>query len=163
MSFLDIIMLAYFLPDFSFVMKKEIVFTPIIGIYALRVGCVPVKRGAKSKALSKMVSDYDQHAYYQDNRQIVIYPQGTRVLPNQTKGYKVGAGVLYDKFNLPCHLVGTNSGIFWPKGSWVRKSGTAIIDFFEVIEPGMSLNNFMKRIEKNIEDRSNLLMKDYLK
>ena len=163
MSFLDIIMLAYFLPEFSFVMKKEIVFTPIIGIYALRVGCVPVERGARSKALSKMVSDYDQHSYNQDNRQIVIYPQGTRVLPNQTKEYKVGAGVLYGKFNLPCHLVGTNSGIFWPKGSWVRKSGTAVIDFFEVIEPGMSLNNFMKRIEKNIEDRSNLLMKDYLK
>ena len=163
MSFLDIIMLAYFLPEFSFVMKKEIVFTPIIGIYALRVGCVPVNRGAKSKALSKMVSDYDQYSNSQDNRQIVIYPQGTRVLPNQTKDYKVGAGVLYDKFNLPCHLVGTNSGIFWPKGSWVRKSGTAIIDFFEVIEPGMPLSNFMKKIEKDIEDRSNLLMKDYLK
>ena len=163
MSFLDIIMLAYFLPEFSFVMKKEIVFTPIIGIYALRVGCVPVKRGARSKALSKMVSDYDQPSYNQDNQQIVIYPQGTRVLPNQTKEYKVGAGVLYGKFNLPCYLVGTNSGIFWPKGSWVRKSGTAVIDFFEVIEPGMSLNNFMKRIEKNIEDRSNLLMKDYFK
>ena len=163
MSFLDIIMLAYFLPEFSFVMKKEIVFTPIIGIYALRVGCVPVNRGAKSKALSKMVSDYDQYSNSQDNRQIVIYPQGTRVLPNQIKGYKVGAGVLYEKFNLPCHLVGTNTGIFWPKGSWERRSGTAVIDFFEVIEPGMPLNNFMKKIEKNIEDRSYLLMKDYLK
>ena len=163
MSFLDIIMLAYFLPEFSFVMKKEIVFTPIIGVYALRVGCVPVKRGARSKALNKMVSDYDLQSYKQDNQQIVIYPQGTRVLPNQKKEYKVGAGVLYGKFNLACHLVGTNSGIFWPKGSWVRKSGTAVIDFFEVIEPGMPLNNFMKKIEKNIEDRSNLLMKNYLK
>ena len=86
----------------------------------------------------------------------VIFPgQGSQI---------VGMGnELYGKFNLPCHLVGTNSGIFWPKGSWVRKSGTAVIDFFEVIEPGMSLNNFMKRIEKNIEDRSNLLMKDYQK
>ena len=163
MSFLDIIMLAYFLPEFSFVMKKEIVFTPIIGVYALRVGCVPVKRGARSKALNKMVSDYNLQSYKQDSRQIVIYPQGTRVLPNQKKEYKVGAGVLYGKFNLACHLVGTNSGIFWPKGSWVRKSGTAVIDFFEVIEPGMPLNNFMKKIEKNIEDRSNLLMKNYLK
>ena len=163
MSFLDIIMLAYFLPEFSFVMKKEIVFTPIIGVYALRVGCVPVKRGARSKALNKMVSDYNLQSYKQDSRQIVIYPQGTRVLPNQKKEYKVGAGVLYGKFNLACHLVGTNSGIFWPKGSWIRKSGTAVIDFFEVIEPGMPLNNFMKKIEKNIEDRSNLLMKNYLK
>ena len=163
MSFLDILMLAYFLPKFSFVMKKEIVFTPIIGIYALRVGCVPVKRGARSKALNKMVLDYDYNSDTIDSQQIVIYPQGTRVLPNQNKEYKIGAGVLYGKFNLPCYLVSTNSGIFWPKGSWIRKSGTAVIDFFEIIEPGMQLKNFMKKIEKDIEHQSNELMKDYLK
>ena len=160
MSFLDILMLAYFLPRFSFVMKKEIVFTPIIGIYALRVGCVPVKRGARSKALYKMVSDYDHSSDEIDNQQVVIYPQGTRVLPNQSKDYKIGAGVLYNKFNLPCHLVATNTGIFWPKGSWIRKPGTAIIDFFEVIQPGMPINDFMQKIEKDIENRSNYLMKD---
>ena len=162
MSFLDILMLAHFLPKCSFVMKKEIVYTPIIGIYALRIGCVPVKRGDKSKALNKMVFDYDQFSDNSDNQQIIIYPQGTRVLPNQKKDYKIGAGVLYEKFNLPCYLVGTNSGIFWPKGSWIRKPGTAIIDFFEVIQPGMPLNDFMKKIEKNIEKRSNYLMKDHL-
>ena len=162
MSFLDILMLAHFLPKCSFVMKKEIVFTPIIGIYALRIGCVPVKRGDKSKALNKMVFDYDQFSDNSDNQQIIIYPQGTRVLPNQKKDYKIGAGVLYEKFNLPCYLVGTNSGIFWPKGSWIRKPGTAIIDFFEVIQPGMPLNDFMKKIEKGIEKRSNYLMKDHL-
>ena len=53
-----------------------------------------------------MVSDYDQHSYNQDNRQIVIYPQGTRVYQIKQE-YKVGAGVLYGKFNLPYHLVGT--------------------------------------------------------
>ena len=161
MPFLDVLMLAHFLPKFSFVMKKEIVFTPIIGIYALRIGCVPVKRGTKSKALNKMVSDYDQFSD-SDNQQIVIYPQGTRVLPNQKKDYKIGAGVLYEKFNLPCHLVGTNSGIFWPKGSWIRKPGTAVIDFFEVIQPGMPLNDFMQKIEKDIEKCSNHLMKDHI-
>jgi len=72
MSFLDILMLAYFLPRFSFVMKKEIVFTPIIGIYALRVGCVPVKRGTRSKALNKMVSDYDHSSEEIDNQQETI-------------------------------------------------------------------------------------------
>ena len=107
-----------------------------------------------------MVLDYDQSSDEIDNQQIVIYPQGTRVLPNQSKDYKIGAGVLYNKFNLPCHLVATNTGIFWPKGSWIRKPGTAIIDFFEVIQPGMPINDFMQKIEKDIENRSNYLMKD---
>ena len=142
-------------------MKKEIVFTPIIGIYALRVGCVPVKRGARSKALNQMVSDYDHISSSENDKQIVIYPQGTRVLPNQKKEYKVGAGVLYGKFNLPCYLVSTNSGIFWPKGSWIRRPGTAVIEFFEVIQPGMPLNDFMEKIEKDIEKFSNDLMKNY--
>ena len=52
-----------------------------------------------------------------DNQQVVIYPQGTRVLPNQTKDYKIGAGVLYGKFNLPCHLVGTNSCLLYTSPS----------------------------------------------
>ena len=160
MSFLDILMLAYFLPKFSFVMKKEIVFTPIIGIYALRVGCVPVKRGKRSKALNKMVSDYDYLSDKKENKQIVIYPQGTRVLPDQKKEYKVGAGVLYGKFNLSCHLVGTNTGIFWPKGSWIRRPGTAVIHFFEIIEPGMPLNTFMEKIENDIENCSTNLIKE---
>ena len=161
MSFLDILMLAYYLPKFSFVMKKEIVFTPIIGIYALRVGCVPVKRGNRSKALNKMVSDYNPHLYNNDDKQIVIYPQGTRVLPNQKKDYKIGAGVLYGKFNLPCYLVGTNTGLFWPKGSWIRKPGTAIIEFCEVVQPGMSINKFMEKIEYDIENCSNKLMRNH--
>ena len=59
MSFLDVLMLAYFLPRVSFVMKKELVFTPIIGIYGLRIGCVPVARGTKSKALNNMIRGYE--------------------------------------------------------------------------------------------------------
>jgi len=158
MSFLDVLMLAYFLPRVSFVMKKELVFTPIIGIYGLRIGCVPVARGTKSKALINLIKGYENSIYNKDEQQIVIYPQGTRVLPDEKKQYKIGAGVLYDKFDLPCHLVATNSGIFWPKGSWRRNSGLAVIKFTNVLEPGLPLNQFMKEIEKNIERESKILM-----
>ena len=158
MSFLDVLMLAYFLPRVNFVMKKELVFTPIIGIYGLRIGCVPVARGTKSKALNNMIRGYENSIYNKDEQQIVIYPQGTRVLPDEKKQYKIGAGVLYDKLDLPCHLVATNSGIFWPKGSWRRNSGLAVIKFINVLEPGLTLNKFMKETEKNIERESKILM-----
>ncbi len=158
MSFLDILMLAYYLPRFSFVMKRELIFTPIIGIYALRVGCVPVARGTGSKALNGMIKEYDESSPDSKEKQIVIYPQGTRVYPKEIKEYKIGAGVLYQKFKLPCHLVGTNTGMFWPKGSFKRNPGVAVIEFTEVLDPGLDLRDFMKSIERSIEKSSNCLM-----
>ena len=80
--------------------------------------------------------------------------------PKEKKHYKIGAGVLYTKFALPCHLVGTNSGMFWPKGSFRRNSGVAVIEFTKVLQPGLSLNNFMEEIETRIERCSNLLMEE---
>ena len=160
MSFLDILILAYYLPRFSFVMKKELIFTPVIGVYALRVGCVPVARGKGSRALNKMVKSYQSTKDQENNQQIIIYPQGTRVLPGETKKYKIGAGALYNTFRLPCHLVGTNSGFFWPKGSFRRKPGIAIIDFHSVLKPGLPTDEFMLEIEKGIEQSSNALIEE---
>ena len=160
MSFLDILILAYYLPRYSFVMKRELVWTPIIGVYALRIGCVPISRGAGSRALNKMIKNYDNAEDETEGKQIVIYPQGTRVRPKEFKKYKIGAGVLYQKFELPCHLVGTNTGMFWPKGSFRRNPGVAVIEFTGVLQPGLPFDNFMAEIETRIEKCSNNLMEE---
>ena len=160
MSFLDILILAYYLPNFSFVMKKELIWTPIIGIYALRVGCVPVVRGAGSLSLKKMVNRFGDRSKSNEQGQIVIYPQGTRVAPGERKKFKIGAGVLYQKFGLQCHLVSTNSGVFWPKGSFIRRPGLAIVEFNTIIPTGLDLNKFMKKIETDIESASDKLIKE---
>ena len=160
MSFLDILMLAYYLPRASFVMKKEILFLPIIGLYGLRIGCVPVARGTGSKALNSMIRDYSDFDKKNETQQIVIYPQGTRVQPKEIKKYKIGAGVLYERLRLPCHLVGTNSGKIWPKGSFKKSSGIAVIEFFSVLQAGISLNEFMVKMETDIEKCSNMLMEE---
>jgi len=160
MSFLDILMLAYYLPRVSFVMKKEILFLPIIGLYGLRIGCVPVARGTGSKALNSMIRDYSDFDKKNETQQIVIYPQGTRVQPKEIKKYKIGAGVLYERLRLPCHLVGTNSGKIWPKGSFKKSSGIAVIEFFSVLQAGIPLNEFMVKMETDIEKCSNMLMEE---
>ena len=92
-SFLDILILFEALPRPKFIMKKELRWAPILGLYALRIGSTPVNRGDRSKAMKAMV----EHAEKADEaRQLVIYPQGTRVAPGARLAYKVGAGVLYD-------------------------------------------------------------------
>ena len=160
MSFLDILMLAYYLPRASFVMKRELIWTPIIGIYGLRIGCVPVTRGGGARTLNTMLKNYEDASDNAEGKQIIIYPQGTRVHPKETRKYKIGAGFLYEKLKLPCHLVGTNTGIFWPRGSLKRTPGVAVIEFSKLLQPGLPVGTFMSEMEKNIENSSNLLIEE---
>ena len=99
-SFLDILILANVLPRPKFVMKKQLKWAPVLGFYAMRMGCAPVDRGRKREAMTQMVSDLDDAG--QEPGQIIIYPQGTRTLPGAKLPYKIGAGVLYTRFGHPC-------------------------------------------------------------
>ncbi len=157
-SFLDIILLCYALPAPKFIMKRELIYTPFLGQYALRIGCVPVNRGKRGAAVAKMKADVVAGATQPG--QLVIYPQGTRVAPGVSKPYKVGTGLLYEQLGQPCIPVATNVGVFWPKHGILRKPGLAVIEFLPPIAPGMAIPEFMRQLEADIETRSDALMAD---
>jgi 1-acyl-sn-glycerol-3-phosphate acyltransferase len=157
-SFLDIMMIFYAVPAPKFIMKREILWTPIIGLYAKRLGCVPVARGKRGAAIAKMVSDV------QDGRalpgQLIIYSQGTRVKPGVKVPYKVGSAVLYQQLNQPCVPAATNAGMFWPKGGIMRHPGLAVVEFLPTIQTGVPKDAFMAQLEQTVETHSDRLMKD---
>ena len=93
-------------------------------------------------------------------RQLVIYPQGTRVAPGARPPFKVGAGVLYDRLGTACVPAATNAGVFWGRRSWYRRPGTAVVEFLEPIPPGMPVPAFMAEIEGRIEAASDRLMRE---
>lgn len=157
-SFFDIILIFNAVPAGKFIMKREILWTPIIGQYAARLGCVPVDRGKRGQAIEKMVRDVEAGRAHAG--QLIIYPQGTRVAPGDYKPYKVGTAVLYKQLGQPCVPVATNVGVFWPrKGIW-RKPGVAVVEFMDPIPVGMTRNAFISDLETRVEDRSNALMKE---
>lgn len=155
-SFLDIMLIFYHVPWAKFIMKRELLWTPIIGLYAKRLGCIPVNRGKKGVAIAKMVKDVAKE--FADPGQLIIYPQGTRVPAGEYKPYKVGTAVLYEGLNQPCVPVATNVGLFWPKGTIMRYPGTAVVEFLEPIAPGEPRDAFMAQLENVVERRSNALM-----
>ncbi len=157
-SFLDIIMIFSAIPHGKFIMKRELLWTPIIGMYARRLGCIPVNRGKRGAAVAKMVKDVAKE--FTEPGQLVIYPQGTRVAPGVQKPYKVGTAVLYEGLGFPCVPVATNAGVFWPRSGIMRKPGLAIVDFLDPIEPGVARDEFLDRLEQEIETRSNSLMRE---
>ncbi|MFY0636205.1 MAG: 1-acyl-sn-glycerol-3-phosphate acyltransferase [Vannielia sp.] len=155
-SFLDIILLCSVLPRPKFIMKKELMWAPILGQYALRMGCVPVDRGKRAQAVQKMVSDVASGA--QRPGQLVIYPQGTRVAPGAAMPYKVGSAVLYRELGQTCVPAATNVGVFWPRKGILRKPGVGVIEFLPPIPPGLVPQAFMARLEEVVETRSDALM-----
>ena len=139
-------------------MKRELLWTPVIGIYAKRLGCVPVDRGKRGAAIDKMIKDVAEGRA--DPGQLVIYPQGTRVAPGDRKPYKAGAGVLYTKFGHTCVPTATNVGLFWPRKGIVKHPGRAVVQILDPIPPGMVQAEIMGRLEAEIEPASDALMRE---
>lgn len=155
-SFLDILMIYAALPRGRFIMKSELRFAPFLGWYALRLGCVPVQRGRRGAAISKMLQDVASGA--QTAGQLVIYPQGTRVAPDAAMPYKKGTAALYAQMGQPCVPVATNAGVFWPKRGIIRARGTAVVQFLDPIPTGLPAGEFMEQLESAIETASTALV-----
>nr|WP_237072714.1 lysophospholipid acyltransferase family protein [Pseudaestuariivita rosea] len=157
-SFLDIMMIYAAIPMPKFIMKKELLWAPFIGQYAYRMGCVPVDRNKRGKAIPKMLEDVS--AGRQNPGQLVIYPQGTRVAPGVKADYKIGTYLIYEQLGQPCVPVATNVGVFWPRKGIMRKPGVAVVEFLDPIPPGLSRDDFMTRMVDSIEAASDRLMEE---
>ena len=157
-SFMDILIHFTHLNRPRFIMKKELKWAPILGLYALRIGSTPVARGKRGRAVKDMVSGVEKQA--QVPGQLVIYPQGTRTLPGAYLRYKVGAGVLYQRLGETCIPAATNVGVFWARRSRLRKPGLAVVEYLEPMPPGMALDAFMAELEERVEAASDALMEE---
>ncbi len=154
--FFDILIIFGALPRPRFIMKKQLKYAPILGWYALRLGCVPVDRGKRGQAIKQMVQAVKAGA--STPGQLIIYPQGTRVAPGAHLPYKVGTAVLYEQLGQDCVPVATNVGVFWPRHGLMRKPGLAVVEFLPPIPAGQEPRAFIEVLEREIETHSDRLM-----
>ncbi len=148
----------------SIVLKKALIFLPVIGLYFLRSGAIPITRNQGINALKKMGKNAKKAV--KENRSIMIFPQGTRVSPgisSKEKPYLPGVFFLYSQTNVPVVPVAHNAGLLWPKNSFMKypnrlKSESITIKILPEIKPGLSKLEFLKKLETVIEDSSNELI-----
>jgi 1-acyl-sn-glycerol-3-phosphate acyltransferase len=157
-SFFDIIMIVSAVPKPKFIMKSSLRFAPILGWYALRLGCVPVNRGKRAEAIRQMMAGVKDGSA--PAGQLIIYPQGTRVAWDAKRPYKVGTYVLYKELQQPCVPTTCNVGVFWPRHGIYRRPGHAIVEFLDPIAPGLAQAEFMRRLEDDVEGGSRELMEE---
>jgi len=156
---LDVVALLAILPDPCFVLKKELMILPFFGWFAWKTKMIPVDRSAGATALKTMVRKAGVRLA--ENRQIVIFPEGTRTAPGAPGEYKPGVAAIYRDLDGPCWPVATNSGVHWPAHGFMRHKGTVVFEFLEPIPAGLKRGEFMKRLEESVETASaGLLVKD---
>ena len=139
-----------------FILKKELLYIPIFGWYLKKIGSISINRGKISK---DNLNFYDNVSRVISNseRPIIIFPQGTRVLPNERPPFKKGATRIYEKLNITCQPVAINSGYVWPKKGLKESNKIITISILKPILKGLPIDEFTQSLEKSIYSELNNL------
>jgi len=150
--------LLWLFEDPTFILKRELQWIPLFGWFAMKGRMIPVDRGAGSAGLNAM-NELARKELAHD-RQIVIFPEGTRRPAGAEPRYKYGIVQLYAAANTPCLPIALNSGVFWPRRSIMRKPGTIVVEILDPIAPGLSKEEFMARLQNDIETATARLVEE---
>lgn len=149
---------ALILRDPAFVMKQSLLWTPPFGVYLWRAGMIPIDRSSGSKAIRKML-DRARAALNQD-RPVVIFPEGTRRDPHAPPAYLPGVAALYRGLDAPCVPAALNSGVFWGRHAFAKRPGRITVAFLEPIPPGLVRSRFLAVLEDEIETATASLVEE---
>ena len=139
-----------------FILKKELLLIPIFGWYLKKIGSISIKRNKVTKDNLGFFKDIS-NVINNSNRPLIIFPQGTRVLPDKRPPFKKGASRIYEELKISCQPVAINSGYVWPKKGQKNNNKIITISILKPIIAGHSNNEFIKILENNIYEELNLL------
>lgn len=131
--------------DAVFVIKQELLRAPLVGWYLTRAGQIAIDRSAGTAALRQMLDEARERIG--QGLTLVVFPEGTRVAVGETVPLQPGVAALYTKLGMPVVPVTLDSGLYWPRKSFLRRAGTIRVKFGAPIEPGMSRRDFQQRLE----------------
>ena len=139
-----------------FILKNELLKIPIFGWYLKKIGSISVNRNKTTKDHLGFIEKI-KSSVRNSNRPILIFPQATRVLPDERIPFKKGVGRIYKELDIKCHPVAINSGRVWQKNNILKLNNSITISILNPIDPGIDSDNFVSIIEKNIYSELDLI------
>lgn len=159
-SALETFALVEHVDDFSFILKRELTLIPLFGWYLKRAEMIAIDRASGRAALEQAIER--SRALLAEGRSVFIFPEGTRTKPGADPKYKTGVTHIYAATGASCVPVALNTGLYWPRRSFRKYPGTAVIEFLPVIQPGLERPEFLQLLQSRIENASNRLIADSL-
>ncbi|MBL8643051.1 MAG: 1-acyl-sn-glycerol-3-phosphate acyltransferase [Rhodospirillaceae bacterium] len=143
--------------DPVFVLKRELLWIPFIGWYITATGLVPIDRGAGAAAMRRMLRAAT--AAVERGAQMLIFPEGTRVPPGETRPYKPGFIALYNHCDVPLVPLALNSGYTWGKSRVLKKPGEIVFKYLPPLPTGLSKAEILATLRERLETASAALPK----
>ncbi len=139
-----------------FIYKRELGWIPFFGWYLMKSKMIGVDRDGGMRSLMQMARRAPKEI--RSGRQLIIFPEGTRTPVGAPPDYMTGVGQIYVSSGVPCIPVALNSGLFWPRRTFMRYPGTLVVEFLDPLPPDLSRREFITRIRSSIEDATNRLV-----
>ena len=140
-----------------FILKKELLKIPIFGWYLRKIGSISIDRNKITKenlGFSDQISDL----ITKSNRPLIIFPQGTRLHPEDRSPFKKGASRIYAELKIQCQPIAINSGYIWPKKGQKNSNLNLIISILPPIAPGLDKKIFLNILEEKIYSELDILV-----
>ncbi|MBB4286012.1 lysophospholipid acyltransferase family protein [Roseospira goensis] len=149
-SALDTFLFHGLLDDPAYVLKRELFRIPLVGWYMKATGMIGIDRAAGAQALRAMLKACGETLA--EGRQIIIFPEGTRVAPGRSLPYHPGVAALYARFpDVPLVPVTLNTGLLWGRKAFLKRPGTATLKILPPVEPGLDRRAFLAALHDRIE------------
>jgi 1-acyl-sn-glycerol-3-phosphate acyltransferase len=139
-----------------FILKRELRWIPFFGWYLIKANMIGVDRSAGGRSLLQMARRAGEAV--RRGRQLIIFPEGTRTPVGAPPNYKTGIAQIYVDCGVNCLPVALNSGLFWPRRTFMRYPGTLVVEFLDPLPPGLSRRDFIARVSAVIEEATNRLV-----
>ena len=139
-----------------FIVKRELTWIPFFGWYLIKANMIGIDRSAGGRSLLTMARRAGEEV--RRGRQLIIFPEGTRRAVDAPPRYKPGVAQIYVDCGVACLPVALNSGLFWPRRTFMRYPGTLVVEFLDPLPPGMSRREFITRVSTVIEDATHRLV-----
>ena len=152
----ETLVLHLLLADPAIVLKRELTLIPLFGWYLRHAGMIGIDRAGGARALRALVED--SRAALARGSPIVIFPEGTRAPVGERNPYQPGVAALYRQLDCPVVPVALNSGLFWPRRSFIKRPGRIVVEFLPPIAPGLDRDAFMTELEQRLESATERLI-----
>ncbi len=152
-SAMETIAMPALVPPYVWILKRELFSIPFFGWALAALGAIAIRRGNPREAIKQVIQQGS--GFLENDRWVVIFPEGTRSAVGTTGNYQPGGIVLAQKAGTAILPMAHNAGAHWPKRGFIKKPGTVTFRFLPLIPADdvadTKRNELLERLKQDIE------------
>jgi 1-acyl-sn-glycerol-3-phosphate acyltransferase len=145
-SAFDTMVWLLLLPRTCYVHTRELMRLPVFGLMCRLTGMIAVDRSAGAGAIRSLLHGTDRAVH--EGRQIVIFPEGTRMPPGRRGALQPGIAAIAVRSRLPVIPVTTDSGLCWGRRAFRKRPGVIHVAIGPPIPAGLPRDELMRRLDR---------------